>query len=157
VPANVDVLIDSDLATVSKRLAQIAKELEKAVRRGKGWGVLREDIEQALGAIVPIRTKASPPRERELNPTLGRVLRAVDATRDASMGLSFVPKVVDLLKVDFDLAAAQGALLEAASRGLVELRPEGGLARLSDAELLACPEGPQGTRLSWARRIEVPS
>jgi hypothetical protein len=43
----------------------------------------------------------------------------------------------------------------AAMDGLLELRPEGGIHRLSDEELAACPEGPHGTRLSWARRTEV--
>ena len=46
-------------------------------------------------------------------------------------------------------------LLAAAMAGFLELRPEGGIKRLSEQELLVCPEGPHGTRLSWARRTEM--
>jgi hypothetical protein len=113
--------------------------------------VLRADLEQALKAILP--PCRSPRKETDESSDVGRVLRAIEATRDSRVGLSFVPTVIDRVASDLDRAAAQRVLLEAASRGLVELRPEGGLNRLSDAELLACPEGPQGSRLSWVRRL----
>jgi hypothetical protein len=156
VPASAEVVADGDLATAAKRLSELAKRVQSAARK-KGWAVLREDVEQALRAVLPVRSPGGKPRESDGTPDLGRVLRAIEDASDAVVGLSFVPKVIDLLKVHADLASAQRALLDAASRGLVELRPEGGLGRLSSAELLACPEGPQGTRLSWARRIAVPS
>jgi hypothetical protein len=108
----------------------------KAVRSRKGqggWDLLREDVEQALRAIVPPLHR-SPRKEIEENSDLDRVLRAIDSARDVSVGLSFVPKVIDLVATDLDRAAAQRVLIGAASRGLVELRPEGGLNRLSDAD-----------------------
>lgn len=82
-----------------------------------------------------------------------QLLRAVDGARDDRMGLSFVPRIVRALAPEWDLQAAHALLLEACRRGLVELRPESGLGRLSEEELRACPPGPQGTRLSWARRL----
>jgi len=51
-------------------------------------------------------------------------------------------------------AVAREMLLLAASRELVELRPEGGLGRLTPEDLELCPPGPARTRLSWARLLE---
>jgi len=153
VPVSADVVADKGLASASKRAADLARQLQNAAR--KGMGVLRSDVEQALDGVLPANPLRAGPRRPGSNPELDVVLRAVDAARDAKVGLSFVPKIVGLLSADFGHATAQKALLEAASRGFVELRPEGGLGRLSEAERMACPEGPQGTRLSWARRIEV--
>jgi hypothetical protein len=78
----------------------------------------------------------------------------VDRAREGD-GLSFVPKVVALVQPELDREGAKMALLEAEAEGLLELRPETGLGRLSEAEQLACPEGSYGTRLSWARRRMV--
>jgi len=58
------------------------------------------------------------------------------------------------LRPSFTSDAAREALLTAAHSSLLELRPEGGINRLSPEELSLCPPGPQGTRLSWARRTE---
>lgn len=153
VPATADVVAGKELATAAAHVADLAKYLQKAARK-KGTSVLRSDVRELLE-----RTLADPPpgKPRKADPTseVPRILRAVESARDATLGLSFVPKVVALLAPDLDRDAAKAALLEAASRGLLELRPEGGLGRLSEAERLACPEGPQGTRLSWARRTEA--
>jgi hypothetical protein len=154
VAATADVVTGRELASVATRVADLAKQLQKAARKGKGAGVLRADLRESLEAVPTLRAQGVP-RAAEPTGTLPRVLRAVDNARDAALGLSFVPKIVALLAPDLEPGAAKRALLEAASRGLVELRPEGGLGRLTDAERQACPEGPQGTRLSWARRIEV--
>ena len=154
VPVSAHVVAGDDLAIAAKRLSQIAKQFQSASKKGKGCGVLREDIEQALASVLD-RPRGSSHVQPDRTPNLDRVLRAIDAAKDVTMGLSFVPKVIGLLSVDLDLATAHRALLEADSRGLVELRPEGGLSRLTDTERKACPEGPRGTCLSWVRRIEV--
>jgi hypothetical protein len=152
VPTTADVVAGGDLAAAAAQAGQLAKYLQKA--RKKGMSVLRSDarefLERTLGDHHPSSAlKAGRGSE------LPRVLRAVDSAKDASLGLSFVPTIVALLAPDLDRDAAKVALLEAASRGLLELRPEGGLGRLSETERLSCPEGPQGTRLSWARRTEA--
>jgi hypothetical protein len=153
VPAAADVVANKELAIAAKRVSDVARQLQSAAR--KGMGVLRSDVEQALDGVLPTNPRSAAPRRPDSSLELEVVLRAVDDARDAKVGLSFVPKVVGLLSVNFGHATAQKALLDAASRGFVELRPEGGLGRLSEAERMACPEGPQGTRLSWARRIEA--
>ncbi len=154
VPRTAEVVAGKDLAIATARASELAMHLRGAVKKGKGIGVLRADVREALDAILPERPRNAS-RGNEPGSVVRLVLRAVDRARDGSAGLSFVPKVVALLAPDLDGDAAKAALLEAASRGLLELRPEGGLGRLSESERRACPEGPQGTRLSWARRLEV--
>jgi hypothetical protein len=155
VPASAQVIAAEALTSVVMRLSAMVKQLQAAARKGKGVGVLRADLEASLAAALPPKGMGSSSRRADSIPELSRILRAIDTARDDGLGLSFVPKVAGLLAADIDLATVKRTLLEAASRGLVELRPEGGLGRLSDAELQACPDGPQGTRLSWVRRTEV--
>jgi hypothetical protein len=73
-----------------------------------------------------------------MNNVLNTVARLTRPT-----GLAFVPEVIALVGKD--------ALLQAAKAELVELRPEGGLGRLSVAERDACPAMRDGTPLSWCR------
>jgi hypothetical protein len=80
-----------------------------------------------------------------------RILPAVHAATDPRIGLAFVPAVVRSLSKGASIADALQALREAAQRGLIELRPESGLGRLSSDERLLCVPGPEGTLLSWAR------
>jgi hypothetical protein len=155
VPASAQVLAGAALTAVASRLAALVKQVQVAARRGRDVGVLRADLEASLAAALPQRSASGSRPRPERSPALSRVLRAIDVAHDDGLGLSFVPKVAGLLAADLDAATVKRALLEAASCGLVELRPEGGLGRLSDAELQACPDGPQGTRLSWVRRTEV--
>jgi hypothetical protein len=154
VPATTDIVVDKELEAATKRVADLGKVLQKAARKKNGAGVLRADVREALDSVLTHRSRNGS-RRMEPGSELPCVLRAVDSARDVAVGLSFVPKVVALLAPELAPEAAKKALLEAASQGLLELRPEGGLGRLSDAEREACPRGPQGTHLSWARRIEV--
>jgi hypothetical protein len=85
---------------------------------------------------------------------LAALLAALDAVRDVGSGMSFVPAVVRRLSAAMPVSEALELLMRAARRELIELRPEGGLGRLSGEELALCPPGPAGTRLSWARRSE---
>jgi hypothetical protein len=153
VPSSAGVVSGKDLAAAAARASELAKYLQKAARK-KGTSVLRSDVRELLERTLEVRPNGSS-WKADSTSALPRVLHAVDEARDATLGLSFVPKVVALLAPDLDRDGAKVALLDAASRGLLELRPEGGLGRLSEAETLSCPEGPQGTRLSWARRAKA--
>jgi hypothetical protein len=155
VPATAEVVAGKELAVAAVRAADLAKFLKRAAHK-KGTSVLGPDLRELLERVFEDRPHGTP-RRADPDSEVPRVLRAVEGARDATLGLAFVPKVVALLAPVLDRDAAKVALLEAASRGLIELRPEGGLGRLSEAERLACPEGPQGTRLSWARRTEARS
>jgi hypothetical protein len=108
-----------------------------------------------VAPAAPATHHASTSAPRAAPPIGGRaaVLDALEATRDERTGLSFVPRVIQRLLSDRPLTAAHEMLLAAAREELIELRPEGGLGRLTSEELLLCPPGPGGTRLSWARRL----
>jgi hypothetical protein len=149
VAADMGVLSLDDVARLSTCLGSLSKTLAKAQKSG-GLTLLSSDVREALEKaqqVLPVTQKKKPPT------TVDRVLQTVDSVRDSKTGLSFIPKVITQLSKTMDTATATRALLQAAEQDLLELRPEGGLARLSQAELTLCPPGPQGTRLSWARRL----
>jgi len=154
VPASAGVLSRKELAA----FAALAKLVSKAASAKNGLSLLRADLSEALAEALPPRLPPAAADARvEKQPgegALSSLLSAVDATRDAQTGLSFVPSIVAHLRPSFTSDAAREALLTAANSGLLELRPEGGINRLSVEELSLCPPGPQGTRLSWARRTE---
>jgi hypothetical protein len=120
------------------------------VSKKKFVRLLASDIEHLLSAATRMLEAEAPSVDPAV--ALGHVLAAVDAARDARTGLSFVPVIIRRLSQVMALPVAHDVLLSAARRELIELRPEGGLGRLSEEELSLCPPGPAGTRLSWARR-----
>lgn len=70
-----------------------------------------------------------------------------------NVGLSFVPTIVcELPKIH--RARALDAIRRAAIAGLIELRPDGGLGRFTQAELDAAPLAWDGASLLWARVIQ---
>lgn len=132
---------------------------------------LEADPDEAVTTRAPsvaARTEASPSSVKPVTPAakpgdakapghassdaLAELLSALDAAHDARSGMSFVPAIVRQLSAAMTAPEALDLLLQAARRELIELRPEGGLGRLSHEELALCPPGPAGTRLSWARR-----
>ena len=161
VPSDAPVLTRDELA----RFAEVAKVVAKAAKSKSGASLLRSDLAEALGHVLRDAPSAG---KHTSSPNLtaarvnnggrstlvGRLLSAVDATRDPRTGLSFVPKIVAKLRPVLDAQAAAAILVAVAREGLLELRPEGGINRLSEEELSMCPPGPQGTRLSWARRTQ---
>ncbi len=82
-----------------------------------------------------------------------RVLAAVRKQVRDDMGMAFVPDVARSLLPE-PLERIQEALLAAARARKVELRPESGVGRLTEAELRLCPRGHDGLVLSWARLLE---
>src|SRR5690606_2647313 len=83
------------------------------------------------------------------------VQAAVHALAHEETGLARVPEVSRRLHAESPLIDLKSELLEAYKKGLVELRPEGGIGRLSVEEATLCPAGAGGIPLSWIRLIEV--
>ena len=161
VPATTAVLSPDELA----RFGELAKTVAKLAKSKTGASLLCADLDEAIARVLPARGDRRvtqhlvSPEKRSANDQrrvlFERLLAVVDTTRDAMTGLSFVPAIVAQLRAELSPEVAGAVLVDAASDGLLELRPEGGINRLSEAELAVCPPGPQGTRLSWARRTEV--
>jgi hypothetical protein len=110
--------------------------------------------EVAAREVAAREVAARAPAASAVVDPLAALLAALDAVRDVGSGMSFVPAVVRRLSAAMPVSEALELLMRAARRELIELRPEGGLGRLSGEELALCPPGPAGTRLSWARRSE---
>lgn len=77
------------------------------------------------------------------------------AIKSATSGNSGLADVAGVVKaMGGDVKAAHKAILEAEQQGLIELRPEGGLNRLSPEELALTIPGPHETQLSKIRVLE---
>ena len=111
--------------------------------------LLQSDVDDALkpfvGSPAPLASAA-----------IHDVASLVDAHREGS-GLTSVPKLVRLLGGLSARDALHAELLRGARAGRFELRPESGMGRLSAEDASFCISGPQGSRLSWVRRIEEES
>lgn len=147
------------LRRVGERVQALSKLLEKVTKMGD-FVLLADDVEEAFGELRrALPKKAERAEEAETagsqrpDETFEALLSAVDSTRDARSGLSFVPAIVGRLAPRIPKEQALQLLMTAAAQELLELRPEGGIGRLSEAELSVCPPGPHGTKLSWARRL----
>lgn len=153
VPPGTPVLARKELLELNAFAKNV---IGKAAASKTGLSVLHVDVAEALGRAVPASAANNGARadRKSTDRLLTSVLSAVDATREQQTGLSFVPAIIARLRPPLTSDAAREALLRAANEGLVELRPEGGINRLSAEELSLCLPGPQGTRLSWARRTE---
>jgi hypothetical protein len=112
----------------------------------KGASVLKADVDDALrpfvGLAAPVATTS-----------LHDVAALVDAHREGS-GLTSVPKLVRMMGGASMRETVHAELLRGARAGRFELRPESGMGRLSAEDASFCIPGPQGSRLSWVRRIE---
>lgn len=149
----VAVLDTATHAALAKRLDQLVKLLRAA--RTKKVGIVRDDVTRAVAALLPGTTSA-PARSQVALGGAG-LLKLVDEHREAS-GLTSVPKLVRLLGGSLSRPEVHAELIRLTRAGRMELRPESGMGRLSTEDLALCIPGPQGSKLSWVRRItEEPS
>lgn len=160
VGADAAVLSVAELTALRERLVGLTRSLEKVLKK-PGPTLLTSDVSAALAEAAQGlqahaggggKARSAEAARASHENAMEALLAAVDAARDERTGLSFVPAVVGRLTPAWSEGAAVNLLLSAAERELVELRPEGGIGRLSAAELSVCPPGPHNTRLSWARR-----
>jgi hypothetical protein len=149
------VLSAPELGRLRATVGALEKGLARAARK-KGLTLLVSDVQQALQEATQLlpRPAAVSPVDGKGETALRSVVAAVGAAQDGNTGLAFVPDIVRWLSPAMSPAVAREMLLLAASRELVELRPEGGLGRLTPEDLELCPPGPARTRLSWARLLE---
>jgi hypothetical protein len=137
-----DLLAELELEALDRAVTDIAQSM-KAARKHRGT-LLEADVRAAFAPFTAGRAPRLEPSD----------VLAAARSHCLGTGLVFVPALVRALGGPSARLAVHEALLDAARRGLLELRPESGLARLSDEDLALCLPGPQGSRLSWARPIE---
>jgi hypothetical protein len=115
-----------------------------------------EQYAQLSRAARAAKTGLSPYiREKATGMPHATATRSSDAVLERIHGLTFVPELVRSVELEgVSVKAAHEALLRLARERRIELQPESGVGRLTAEDLALCPPGPQGSRLSWARRLE---
>lgn len=139
-----------DIETLERIAARLQKLL-KATHAKKGGGqptLLRADVESLLALFAASDSQAA---EAVTAPRSQSTTLAEEIARRLG-GTTLPTRVPDLLRaLGVEPEVGKVALLDGASRGLFELEPESGMARLSREDADLCPPGPMGTRLSWVR------
>jgi len=85
------------------------------------------------------------------------LLELIGKKVDPSTGLAFVPDVVRAMTTkphELTLKRAHELLYVYAMEGEIELRPEGGIGRLSKEDMRLTLQGPHDTRLAWIRVVD---
>lgn len=147
---------DATLARLETTTTTLLAALKLA--RKNGASLLRSDVEDALRRILPAApapplTPATPATPAPKPKPPNDLHASIDANREPS-GLTWVPKLVRALGGVPVRDEVHAELLRGARAGKLELRPESGMGRLSAEDAALCLAGPQGSRLSWVRRIE---
>ncbi len=150
VGAQESVLEPAECVQRARELEAMAKLLKKTAAGKNPIGVLRTDLVGDLSELV--RQLSPSAMDGSVNPPSSRdqIVQLVRELRDPSSKLAWVPDVVRRL----GSTNGRDLLLRAARERTIELRPEGGLGRLSAAEQALCPSGAGGTPLSWVRILE---
>lgn len=131
--------------------------------RGTGTGIAYGEVEGAMFAADDEERRAagipasaeptwkSTPREIE------RLMVAIVAELDPAIGAAFIPNVMRRMMREYKYSPTEirRMMREASERGLVELRLEGGLGRLTPEERGLTVPGPQDTILSWVRPMHA--
>ncbi len=142
-------LTAAEVGEVVRAHAALAKVLKKVTAKGRARTLLREDL---AALMAPIEGAARPPAaEAKADGVSAIVADALRRMEHPALGLVRIPDLVRALDGRVAIADVHRALLDAASAGEVELRPEAGGEFLSEVDARLCPPGPRGTVLSYAR------
>ena len=153
--SNADVLTHDQLLILNQAVTQWAKQTQKVrTSRKRSLAIWRSDVRDLLETLVPLGHVAELPLATPVDPSQ-RLRQLVRQLAIPSVGLAFVPDLVAKLQLPLDQAHV--LLFQASRHGLIELRPDAGASRFTETELLAAPQGPDGSRLLWARLLEVGS
>ncbi len=151
-PADADVLSADELQALNRSVAEWSKQTQQVkASRKRVLAIWRDDVRSLLESLGAL---GQSPRRRTSgsHDVKQRLRQIVQEQINPAVGLAFVPTVLDVLHMSTDQARA--LLLDEARSGHLELRPDSGTARFTEAELLAAPEGPDGSRLLWVRLLE---
>lgn len=166
VPADEGVAYREDLLAITRELKRTYDWLEKARKDKKGATVLDQDLKLALSELQETVAEArkswgakagspGPGGAPGSSGPLSMIVRgAILAARDEESLLAPVPEVSRRLRSQANAEEVRDALLAGHQQGHWELRPEGGLGRLSEADTELCPRGVGGLPLSFVRLKE---
>lgn len=167
------------IAKLASELTEVASWLKKARKAKPAATVLLADLEESMEAVLsamtpPNREPRSPTttanswaaKSKSPNPDLtspalsdaspwASIASAITALANEDSGLARVAEVSRRVHNRFDTKRVTTELLEKAAQGIIELRPEGGLGRLSAEDAALCPRGAGGLPLSWVRMKEL--
>lgn len=140
----------TEIAQLSKVIAQLGKTLKKVQAKGLARSILQEDMADLLAPLQPSRRLAAPTPSEAPSGLVDEALRRLE---DPALKLVRIPDLVRSLAGRLPLDAIHLALAEAAKNGTIEMRPEAGAEFLKPEEVSLCPPGPRGTVLSYVRRV----
>jgi hypothetical protein len=149
VPPAEHALTISQLAEALREAKSLLDWLKKAKADKLPVSVLVSDLKEAL-ATFP-QGKTSP---QQSDPSFLTLRGALLALRDEESGLISIPALSTRLRPQMTAERVKTELLNAFRQGLLELRPEGGIGRLSPDDAALCPLGAGGIPLSWAQLLE---
>jgi hypothetical protein len=144
----------SGLAILERELKALLATVTKAKTQKLPVTLLASDVAVVVSGWKANLDQLSLSAKRALpaaSSSADLVRGALLALSDEETGLVSVPALSRHLAGTLSSAEVKDALLSAFRRGELELRPEGGLGRLSDADRELCPAGAGGLPLSSAR------
>ncbi len=149
VTAGTDVLSADEVGSLKRLVADWATRIKKVTAARKTpitfW---RSDVKALIEELALMKNGpngAADMDERDSH----KLVELISNQLDPSVGLAFVPAVIE--KSRLAIGRAHSLLLELARGGKIELRPDSGTVRFTQAELQTAPAGPDGSRLLWAR------
>jgi hypothetical protein len=152
VRADADVLSKDEIQTLYRELAAFSRQTKTiATARKRALTIWRDDVRSWLEKLSSL-AHASRSAQSPAILVQQRLVQVVREQTIASIGLAFVPAVVEKMQMPLD--AMHALLLRQAQNGRLELRPDSGTTRYTEAELRAAPSGPDGSRLLWVRLLE---
>lgn len=152
-PADADVLTADELHALHRCVTEWSKQTHQVMAAGRRrLSIWRPDVRALLEVLGTFKLSESKtkPSGAEVRRRLHNVIKE---QVNPTVGLAFVPTVVQSLQMPVD--QVQRLLVEEARQGHLELRPDSGAARFTEAELAVAPCGPDGSRLLWIRLTEA--
>lgn len=142
------------LETIAKKLKATVLWLEKARKDKLALSVLDADLAAELDTVKSLLGKGRSKEAEPLVPLPVALRGAILALRDEDSRLASIPEVSRRLRERATSNEVIEVLLSEFRRGALELRPEGGLGRLSAEDAALCPRGAGGVPLSWVLLLE---
>ncbi|MDI1476523.1 hypothetical protein QHF84_07935 [Polyangium sp. y55x31] len=140
----------TEIAQLSKTVAQVGKTLKKVQAKGLPRSILQEDLAALFAPLLPSLRFITAAPDDAPSTLVDEALRRLE---DPALKLVRIPDLVRSLSSRLPLDAIHRALAEGAKDGTLELRPEAGAEFLKPEDVPLCPPGPRGTVLSYARRV----